>query len=411
MPNINLLQTITTATDNNAYFVVSNNGLARRFKYENLVTQLQGNIPDLNRTDQNLFTSSNVTFQSVNVSDFAATSLSGEVRHGFQSTSYHEDGTATKQRDYLGTIRFGGFDGIANTIIDKSLSTMGITTYATEDWEADGTFTSRSGTGFGMYYQPNNTYLSTSSRITLLTAYSTSTPTTQAISLIRLGNVPTESHAVTTASNGVNTFTGPGRAEIGIVNSRITQVGMPYEDSSPVNSTLLGTNYYTFLTGRSHTYSGNKTPLHHNDTLGAIQFRGVTTSTNDTGVLVALIRAHTTCDYSDSNYGSGIHIRTVSSGTNAELVTSLELQPEGNTHSSDFHKFTDRAGDGGIVTITNGTVVFDDNSVQSTAYQGFTSVPGSSSATGTTGQMAYDSNYFYICVATNTWKRIVASDF
>lgn len=32
-------------------------------------------------------------------------------------------------------------------------------------------------------------------------------------------------------------------------------------------------------------------------------------------------------------------------------------------------------------------------------------IPNSSSAAGTTGQLAYDSTYIYICVATNTWRR------
>ena len=31
--------------------------------------------------------------------------------------------------------------------------------------------------------------------------------------------------------------------------------------------------------------------------------------------------------------------------------------------------------------------------------------PASASATGTTGQIAWDANYIYVCVATNTWKR------
>lgn len=31
--------------------------------------------------------------------------------------------------------------------------------------------------------------------------------------------------------------------------------------------------------------------------------------------------------------------------------------------------------------------------------------PGSSGSTGATGQLALDTNYLYVCVATNTWKR------
>ena len=31
--------------------------------------------------------------------------------------------------------------------------------------------------------------------------------------------------------------------------------------------------------------------------------------------------------------------------------------------------------------------------------------PASASATGTTGQIAWDAGHFYVCVATNTWVR------
>lgn len=34
------------------------------------------------------------------------------------------------------------------------------------------------------------------------------------------------------------------------------------------------------------------------------------------------------------------------------------------------------------------------------------SAPASASATGTAGQIAYDSGFLYICTATNTWKRV-----
>ncbi len=38
-------------------------------------------------------------------------------------------------------------------------------------------------------------------------------------------------------------------------------------------------------------------------------------------------------------------------------------------------------------------------------------VPASSSATGTTNQYAFDSDYFYLCVATDTWRRWPLSDW
>lgn len=33
-------------------------------------------------------------------------------------------------------------------------------------------------------------------------------------------------------------------------------------------------------------------------------------------------------------------------------------------------------------------------------------IPATDSSVGTTGQLAIDSNYLYICVDTDTWKRI-----
>jgi hypothetical protein len=41
----------------------------------------------------------------------------------------------------------------------------------------------------------------------------------------------------------------------------------------------------------------------------------------------------------------------------------------------------------------------------------FTTVPATAASTGTAGQMAYDANYFYICTAANTWKRVAIATF
>ena len=35
--------------------------------------------------------------------------------------------------------------------------------------------------------------------------------------------------------------------------------------------------------------------------------------------------------------------------------------------------------------------------------------PASATATGTTGEIQWDSNYIYVCIATNTWKRVAIS--
>jgi len=40
---------------------------------------------------------------------------------------------------------------------------------------------------------------------------------------------------------------------------------------------------------------------------------------------------------------------------------------------------------------------------------GTAKTPASATATGTTGEIAWDANYIYVCTATNTWKRVAIS--
>lgn len=78
--------------------------------------------------------------------------------------------------------------------------------------------------------------------------------------------------------------------------------------------------------------------------------------------------------------------------------------------------YTDTDGDGGdeiVVDAANGgPILFK---VSNTEVARLTSAgliltvgsaPASASASGTTGQLAYDGSYLYICTATNTWRRI-----
>lgn len=46
--------------------------------------------------------------------------------------------------------------------------------------------------------------------------------------------------------------------------------------------------------------------------------------------------------------------------------------------------------------------------VRATSIKG-TTAPATASATGTAGEIRYDSTYVYVCVANNTWKRAALS--
>lgn len=61
----------------------------------------------------------------------------------------------------------------------------------------------------------------------------------------------------------------------------------------------------------------------------------------------------------------------------------------------------------GVIEINNGTVgTFRDLIVRNLRLSAPTLVPASASATGSQGQIAWDTSYIYVCTATNTWKRV-----
>lgn len=79
----------------------------------------------------------------------------------------------------------------------------------------------------------------------------------------------------------------------------------------------------------------------------------------------------------------------------ASLLTSAEhtngFESEG-LHLTDTHEFKIKKGSGSSGSFLAPVVMAD--------------TPSSASDTGMAGQIAYDSDYLYVCVATDTWKRV-----
>jgi hypothetical protein len=411
MPNINLLQTINTASNTDGYFIMSNNGLARRFRYNDLVSQLRQT--DLSRTNQDLYTYSQTTFKSVTLQD-SASSLGGdsETQHGIQSNYRNVNGGAIQAGDFIGAIRFGGYDGNNNTLLDNGLASAGVTAVATENWASNGNRTIAAGSGVSLFHQPVNTQLTTSTRVTSFSVLSTATSANaQAVSIVRIGSATTNPLVVTTSSNGLATFIGPGRADLFFSTARLHQSGVTSHDTAPINSTITGTNSFMFVTSRYSTAPGLRQPLKNGDDLAVFLVRAATSPNTITfGEEVAGMGFDATSDYTPPVHGSLFYVRTCSTATNAVPIRTFVSSPEVSRYASNLHIFTNQ-NSGNALVIDNGTLVFGDSTVQNTAYPGFTTVPSSSNSPGTPGQMAHDSTYFYICVATNQWKRILAADF
>ena len=53
----------------------------------------------------------------------------------------------------------------------------------------------------------------------------------------------------------------------------------------------------------------------------------------------------------------------------------------------------------------------DNSWIGEQSFTGNVRTPTSSADTGTPGQIVWDTNYIYVCTATNTWKRVLLSAF
>lgn len=63
--------------------------------------------------------------------------------------------------------------------------------------------------------------------------------------------------------------------------------------------------------------------------------------------------------------------------------------------------------DGKLLKVVGNDLYFNDQKINGGGggSASFVSPPTSSTSNGTAGAIAYDSNYFYICIATNRWVR------
>jgi hypothetical protein len=105
-----------------------------------------------------------------------------------------------------------------------------------------------------------------------------------------------------------------------------------------------------------------------------------------------------------------IHIRAggIQDASNAELILGAE---QANVKVTDYnHQVSVNTYDSGTTTSHNWTFGADgvlygpEGTVPAKA-----AAPTTANDPGTTGQVSWDTDYFYVCVAQNTWKRVALS--
>ena len=100
--------------------------------------------------------------------------------------------------------------------------------------------------------------------------------------------------------------------------------------------------------------------------------------------------------------GSRIKLTDVITGTYAAITGLIAPLINKLYFATDTHKLLQ-------ASYNNGEVVWHELGNSGTSGITWSNVPSSSADTGSPGQIAYDNNYFYVCVAANTWKRATLS--
>lgn len=100
--------------------------------------------------------------------------------------------------------------------------------------------------------------------------------------------------------------------------------------------------------------------------------------------------------------------KTIGLGTTANDHAGDSLRVAGGKINDNFNELYTALGNGttlGLAVVAK-SGDFSDLSNRPPTAPALVAAPLTATATGTVGQVSFDANYFYVCVNTNTWKRV-----
>ena len=144
-------------------------------------------------------------------------------------------------------------------------------------------------------------------------------------------------------------------------------------------------------TGVGYNGLGSLSTGANNVSLGSLALYSVTTTSGNIGI-----------GYQAGRYISGGTVDNSTPSSSIYIGTNVRPAATGQTNQIIIG---DSVTGNGSNTVTIGTSSTVRNFFQGVYNQPLKTISTSSTA-GTTGDMCYDANYIYICVATNTWERV-----
>lgn len=370
-------------------FLTVDTGMTKRLSYENLYNLLRTTITG---ADQDLSTTASIKFNNMDIAGTSTTTnlvvkgqaaiggqvivstgptvsisnSSSQLQSSINVRAFKDNFRALDTRKYpyinleksnggsggpvqtlanevLGVMGVGGYDGYYFTN-DKGFNTGGITFTSAERFQGNVSEITNQGTNFSIStYPPSIVAKETSynphvhmQQIWTGTGYNQ-------INEFSIGSNLGNITPTLVRSNGINQ-TGFNGSNIKFVNAAVNVIGVPSEDSTVDNDTLLDTNKIVFLGSRGNASIDRRKAILSGDKLGYIQFRGQTTSTATlVGSLGAQIVVRAVDNFTSTASGTKIVLSSVNSGTNVES-TRLDLFNKEHVHYSDVHTFRTSSG-------------------------------------------------------------------
>jgi hypothetical protein len=412
--------------NNNTTFIVVDNKLTRRISYLKLRNGLI-------RSNQDLFTTSSVTFASVTatqlvISHISATTLSlvsgavvnklsvgNQPLNTFSANLFVSNYTANERStiilrgyrdnfpsptsffsrpdfhaeysrgssstvlavlngDTLGGFSVGGYDG-TKWSSDRDFNTGEMIFRAAENWSGDATTATNAGTMWYLRSQIPGVPLAspaTGYNQTHMFQYWTTYGTGPVVSSnLGFGGGSDGTNPTVRKSDGTS-YLGYGSTNLYFVNSKFNIYGTVREDSAPDNESLPDSSKITLVGNRGSGVYARRRAVIANDTLGRLEFHGNDgSSTTSSGSHGGELAYRALDNFSTVAHGTKIVLTSINGGTTTES-NRLELKNTENIYSSDSHKFKSADSNSNFVTITSSSfVVTSVRAVRGTVPAGF----------------------------------------